>query len=103
MSNSNRPIPTTAQDRSERAFLPLQRDHRLFTLTNDSVELQRIYGFLSVSTPCVSKADCCASRNQYLGPRARQFIDGQCINEQCEWDVTAYSKPDSCGGFNEFM
>ncbi len=79
----------TAAQRSERAFLPLQRDHRLFVLTHNSPALRNFYALMSSPIGCQTTDDCCQIRNQYLGHRARQFVQPKCENMECNWDVSA--------------
>ncbi len=86
----------TAAQRSERAFLPLQRDHRLFQLTHNSPGLRNFYDLMSVSTPCSDKSECCKKRDQYLGHRARKFVNPECVNQLCDWYITSYTQIDRC-------
>lgn len=97
-SNSNRPIPMTSSQRGEREFLPLQRDHRLFVLTDTTDAMQNFYALMSVATPCQSKLDCCQVRDKYLGRGARRFVNPQCdtVSQECVWNVTPYSQADTC-------
>ena len=90
----------TSAQRSERAFLPLQRDHRLFVLTHNSPGLQNFYSLMSVSTQCQTKKDCCTASNRYLGHRARKFINPECVNMECVWNVTSYAARDTCALIN---
>ncbi len=94
--SSDRMIPMTGEDRSERAQLPLQRDHRLVSLSHDSNAMANFYSLMSVSTPCSTKADCCTTRDRYLGNRTRQFVDAQCESGECQWDVTPYPRNGTC-------
>lgn len=96
MSSSDRMIPMTSAQRSERAFLPLQRDHRLFGLTDNYPTLHNFYSLMSVSTPCSDKNHCCRVSNQYLGRRARKYITPECVNMECVWNVRSYAGMDIC-------